>query len=232
MYCSARCRRLLARPSARIQRAPSSVIVLVRHRPGPGFRNNPTRHLPDLPGIFETVGNFEHEHAWNPSVHPASRRTPEYLKQSFAAARAEGYALGVKLVRGAYHPHELAAHAPSAATTASPAGSSEVEGFGDAQGLSISPDPEPPVWLTKAETDACYDACAALLLEEVRKDVARAAVPSVGVLFGTHNWKSVDGVLQGMEKLGMARRIEGAEGPLFVPDEVAERIAIGQLYGA
>ena len=52
------------------------------------------------------------------------------------------------------------------------------------------------------------------------------------VLFGTHNWKSVDGVLQGMEKRGMARRVEGPEGPLFVPDEVAERIALGQLYGA
>lgn len=120
----------------------------------------------------------------------------------------------MKLVRGAYHPYELAAHAASAVTTASPAGSS-VAGFDDARRLSISPDPVPPVWLTKAETDACYDACSALLLEEVRKDVTRAAVPGVGVLFGTHNWKSVDGVLQGMEKLGLAGRVDGAEAPLF-----------------
>ena len=163
------------------------------------------------------------------SAYSASRRTPECLKQSLAAARAEGYALGAKLVRGAYHPHELAAHSSSAVN---PAGSSQVEGYDAARGLSISPDPEPPVWMTKAETDACYDACAALLLDEVRKDVGRAGVPSVAVLFGTHNWKSVDGVLQGMEKRGMARRVEGPEGPLFVPDEVAERIALGQLYGA
>ncbi|TFY60054.1 hypothetical protein EVJ58_g5387 [Rhodofomes roseus] len=147
------------------------------------------------------------------------RRTPEYLKQSIAVARAEGYALGAKLVRGAYHPHELAAHASSAA--------SSLEGFGDASGLGISPDREPPVWLTKAETDVCYDACAALLLDEVRKDVKRE-VPSVAVLFGTHNWKSVDGILEGMARRGLARR-EG--GVLEVSAEVAERVAMGQLYG-
>ncbi|KZT68814.1 FAD-linked oxidoreductase [Daedalea quercina L-15889] len=156
------------------------------------------------------------------------RRTPEYLKQSIAAARAGGYALGAKLVRGAYHPHELAAHASSASASAPPGTS--VEGFGDASGLSISPDPEPPVWLTKADTDACYNACAAVLLDDVSKDVRRE-VSSVGVLFGTHNWKSVDDILERMEKLGLAKRIGGVDGPLYVPDEVAERIALGQLYG-
>ncbi|KAH9911649.1 FAD-linked oxidoreductase-like protein [Fomitopsis serialis] len=153
------------------------------------------------------------------------RRTPEYLKHSIAAAHAEGYALGAKLVRGAYHPHELAAHASASASSGA-----SVEGFGDASGLGISPDREPPVWLTKAETDACYDACAALLLDEVRKDVKRG-VPGVGVLFGTHNWKSVGGILEGMEKLGLAKRVDGGAGVLYVPDAVAERIAMGQLYG-
>ena len=66
----------------------------------------------------------------------------------------EGYSLGVKLVRGAYHPHEVAAHSSTAAPS-------------DAQQphtLSISPEPVPPVWLEKADTDARYDACVRALV--------------------------------------------------------------------
>jgi proline dehydrogenase len=35
---------------------------------------------------------------------------PARLAHSLALARARGYAPGVKIVRGAYHPHELTAH--------------------------------------------------------------------------------------------------------------------------
>jgi proline dehydrogenase len=38
------------------------------------------------------------------------RRMPARLAHSLALARARGYAPGVKIVRGAYHPHELTAH--------------------------------------------------------------------------------------------------------------------------
>lgn len=41
------------------------------------------------------------------------------------------------------------------------------------EGPSISPDPEPPVWGEKGETDACYDACARVLVEAVARDSAR-----------------------------------------------------------
>ncbi|OCH94220.1 FAD-linked oxidoreductase [Obba rivulosa] len=147
------------------------------------------------------------------------RRTPEYLAQSLDTAQKDGYALGVKLVRGAYHPHELAAHA---ARTSSSAPAS----------LSISPDPLPPVWPTKPETDACYDACARLLLARVAADVRAqppAAAPRLGVLFGTHNRTSCARILDALTAHGLAR--ERADGTLEVADEAAERVALAQLYG-
>lgn len=144
------------------------------------------------------------------------RRTPEYLRQSLEVARADGYSLGVKLVRGAYHPHELGSHTTRGAPNA----------------LSISPDFAPPVWATKPETDACYNTCAALVLAQIRADIGRSrtgATPSVGVLFGTHNWESCDMILEQLRMLGMARADE--DGALWMPEDVTERVAIGQLYG-
>ncbi|KZT08999.1 FAD-linked oxidoreductase [Laetiporus sulphureus 93-53] len=147
-------------------------------------------------------------------------RTPEYLKQSIEAARAGGYALGVKLVRGAYHPQELASYA--AAHSASSASASHGSSH------SVSPDPMPPVRLTKPDTDDCYNECAAMLLQQVRKDIDDEA-PRIGVLFGTHNWRSCDLILNELLKLAIARKDE--TGAVTMPVETTERVTIGQLYG-
>lgn len=157
------------------------------------------------------------------------------------AAKAGGYSLGAKLVRGAYHPHEMEAHSTS---------------------LSISPDSLPPVWPTKPETDKCYNECAEVLLDAVAEDLksslrqrgrptgflsslwrthagsdtdSAASIPSVGVLFGTHNWKSCRLVLDGLGARELAHQ-DGitAEGEpvLAISNEVTERLALAQLYGA
>ncbi|KZT08997.1 FAD-linked oxidoreductase [Laetiporus sulphureus 93-53] len=146
------------------------------------------------------------------------RRTPGYLRQSIAAARTGGYALGVKLVRGAYHSQEIVSH--EAARNASDPSSSH--------SLSISPDPQPPVWSTKPETDACYNESVVMLLQQVRKDIDGEA-PRIGVFFGTHNWGSCDLILDQLLKLGIARKDE--TGTVAMPVETTERVAIGQLYG-
>ncbi|KIJ60119.1 hypothetical protein HYDPIDRAFT_32541 [Hydnomerulius pinastri MD-312] len=154
------------------------------------------------------------------------RRTPTHLAHSLTLAREKGYALGVKLVRGAYHPHELAAHA-----TISPTSSSTP--------LSISPEPYPPVHPSKPDTDACYNECAAVLVRAIADDVLSSPTssprpPRIGVLFGTHNWTSSELVLGELVKNGLARE-EGAEGDrkgtLTIPPQVAERFTFGQLYG-
>ncbi|CDO71746.1 hypothetical protein BN946_scf184920.g30 [Trametes cinnabarina] len=155
------------------------------------------------------------------------RRTPEYLGQSIAASRHEGYSLGVKLVRGAYHPHELVAHPSTSANADTSMASPSVS-----TSLSISPDPVPPVWTSKAETDERYNACVKVLLEAVQEDVrtrGSEAPPAIGVLFGTHNWDSVNLIIEELTRRGLATADE--RGRISVGEAVAERVTVGQLYG-
>ncbi|KAG5641504.1 hypothetical protein DXG03_005076 [Asterophora parasitica] len=150
------------------------------------------------------------------------RRTPAQLARDLHDAREGGYALGVKLVRGAYRAYEVAAH--------------------ESRSLSISPDPIPPVHLTKRETDACYDECVHLMLGAVAKDLGATTgtkttppppppPPTVGVLFGTHNWKSCDLVLEELVRLGLASKSSGTNPRILIPEPVTARVALAQLYG-
>ncbi|KAL4244149.1 Proline dehydrogenase [Abortiporus biennis] len=144
------------------------------------------------------------------------RRTPEYIAQSLACARAENYSLGIKLVRGAYHPHEMESH----------------EARHSGKSLSISPDELPPVWGTKPETDTCYNECLHVLVEKVK--VLESSPPTIGVLFGSHNWDSMRLVLQTLQDKDLATVVgkdENGEGILKIGDEVTERLTLAQLYG-
>ncbi|KAF5356255.1 hypothetical protein D9756_004340 [Leucocoprinus leucothites] len=198
------------------------------------------------------------------------RRTPSHLALSLEDARKNNYALGVKLVRGAYHPSEVAAH------------------YSKGSSLSISPDELPPVWSKKDETDRCYNQCVKMLLNAVREDVdgnrgspgdsilgdttrpssihsgtswtswlkglvpssplkniipatvlgqREPKLPSVGILFGTHNWESAKLILSELvrndlaEPLPEEKRPEDGETVISVKSEVAERVAVAQLYG-
>ncbi|KAI0791690.1 FAD-linked oxidoreductase-like protein [Abortiporus biennis] len=193
------------------------------------------------------------------------RRTPEYIAQSLACARAENYSLGIKLVRGAYHPHEMESH----------------EARHSGKSLSISPDELPPVWGTKPETDTCYNECLRSVIDDVALDIeqSKAAAtsrsssstlskplsisslksyftgaksekstdvlvekvkvlesspPTIGVLFGSHNWDSMRLVLQTLQDKDLATVVgkdENGEGILKIGDEVTERLTLAQLYG-
>ncbi|KAG6828858.1 hypothetical protein H0H92_006565 [Tricholoma furcatifolium] len=150
------------------------------------------------------------------------KRTPELLAQSLTDAKAGNYALGVKLVRGAYHSYEVAAHEARLVGTPS---------------LSLSSDPQPPVWLTKPETDACYNACARTLIQSIREDVDirrpkdAPLAPALGVLFGTHNWESCELILSELVKTGLAVKGPAENDLVLLPDDLTERVTIGQLYG-
>lgn len=141
-------------------------------------------------------------------------------------ARAEGYALGVKLVRGAYHPHEIEIHKAAASSRAEatlPSGSHD---------LSISPDNMPPVWLFKGETDSCYDSSVRLLIGLIRQDVEACAKgapgPAIGAMFGTHNWQSADLVINELVEQGLATQDFGI---VNISEAAMERVAVAQLYG-
>ncbi|OSD05697.1 FAD-linked oxidoreductase [Trametes coccinea BRFM310] len=157
------------------------------------------------------------------------RRTPEYLAQSIADARAGGYSYGVKLVRGAYHPHEIEVHKAATtsrmeATAESPSGTHE---------LSISPDNMPPVWLRKDDTDSCYNSSVQMLISLIREDVDRCAKgspgPAIGALFGTHNWDSANLVVDELVKRGLAT--PDPSGGVWISDAAMQRVAVSQLYG-
>ncbi|KAJ7250111.1 FAD-linked oxidoreductase-like protein [Mycena haematopus] len=147
------------------------------------------------------------------------RRTPAHLAHALRDSQKHKYALGVKLVRGAYHPHEIAAHP-------TPGAASEKE---RRKTLSISPDALPPVWAEKVETDAAYDACAEVLLDAVAADLKTGRPQSLGILFGTHNWTSCKKIMAGLAQRGLAAVTP--EGKLRVAERVSERATFGQLYG-
>ncbi|KAH9060726.1 FAD-linked oxidoreductase [Lactarius vividus] len=135
------------------------------------------------------------------------RRTPEYLIQSLQDATFHHYALGVKLVRGAYHEQEAQFDSPSLSLTA-----------------HVS---WPPVFLNKADTDRCYDAAAGELVRAVAN--SDGSGPRVGVLFGSHNAESCAKVLDALVNAGLATHEE--DGTVKVDDVAAERVALAQLYG-
>lgn len=177
------------------------------------------------------------------------RRTPLQLALNLRDARENGYALGVKLVRGAYHPCEVSSHAAARSSESNSSTS-----------LSISPDSKPPVWPTKLDTDASYDDCLRLVISAVKDDIehsgqsgvnnhnskgAKSIKPprtnpghvGIGVLFGTHNWNSCNLVLDELKRVGLAKSVTtldeaGKEMEKLQLDEaVTDRVSIGQLYG-
>jgi proline dehydrogenase len=178
----------------------------------------------------------------------------------------------VKLVRGAYHPHEIAAH-HAASTERMPPASLDLPNDSKAEEVtsikavkrasrskspSISPEFLPPVWLSKAETDACYNEAAQLIISRIHEDLTKhksashafrqggrapaSPPPHVGVLFGTHNWTSCDVILDTLVQYGLASKEpsvsdDGKDGSptmretVRIPEDVAEYVTIGQLYG-
>ncbi|KAF8337661.1 FAD-linked oxidoreductase [Amanita rubescens] len=170
------------------------------------------------------------------------RRNPGFLAEALRDARMHNYALGVKLVRGAYHEYEIHAHSDAKSKEDS---------------VSISPDPEPPVWMTKSETDACFNEGVRTLVKAIATDVSASwrdtknwwsisrtnsntalSVPRIAVIFGTHNRESCDVVLEELVKANLASKEEieeegrkGKRTVVSVRDDVAQRIAIAQLYG-
>jgi len=143
------------------------------------------------------------------------KRTYPYLKKAMADAKAGGYTLGVKLVRGAYHPFELQS---------------------SNQQLSVSTDSShlPPVFEHKEETDICYNKCVHLLLESIATGM-RKGQPHVGVLFGTHNWTSAKLVLKTLVEQGLATVAQSGTPEddlrIKVREEVVAQVSVGQLYG-
>jgi len=134
--------------------------------------------------------------------------TPEYLAQSLRNAASNRYALGIKLVRGAYHEQEVMPISPSFSLTTNASW--------------------PPVFTSKDDTDRCYDAAIVELVRAVANADGRG--PRVGVLFASHNPGSCAKVLDALVSVGLATHEE--DGMVKLNDLAAERVSLAQLYGA
>jgi proline dehydrogenase len=149
---------------------------------------------------YTLIQSFPHNHSLD--------RGRSHLVQSLEDAEDGNYALGVKLVRGAYHEQEAASNSR----------------------VSISPEAEPPVYLTKVQTDASFNECARILVDRISLDARQNSRPRISALFGTHNMESCRLVISLMEQGGLAKT-DQLNGKLGIPLSTASRIAFGQLFG-
>ena len=88
------------------------------------------------------------------------------------------------------------------------------------------------MWAEKTDTDAKYNACARTLVAAVRADIdtdSGGRTPTLGVLFGTHNWESANLIVDEIARQGLGA--VDATGVVAVGDAVAERVTMGQLFG-
>ncbi|GAA5874776.1 hypothetical protein JCM3774_003434 [Rhodotorula dairenensis] len=138
------------------------------------------------------------------------RDAPEKIATALEHATANGYSFGAKLVRGAYQESERKRHE---VTPAFQAGEPCV------------------VWGSKAETDRCYDECAALLEKRIVADLQKenaGTEPGVGVCLASHNGTSMKRFLQALRDDGLATEKDGG---LAVDERLRGRVAFGQLMG-
>jgi proline dehydrogenase len=138
------------------------------------------------------------------------RDTPSKIAAQLAHADANNYGFGAKLVRGAYQESERKIHSDTPAFAAG----------------------EPcVVWDSKAETDKCYDQCAAMLEKRLVEDLKqkKASAPGVGVCLASHNGTSMKLFLEELRRDGLAKEKDGG---LEVDERLRGRVAFGQLMGA
>ncbi|KAH9982077.1 FAD-linked oxidoreductase-like protein [Lactifluus volemus] len=171
------------------------------------FNKDPSATLRWLPRPFSSSAQLGPPPLVYVTFQAYLRRTPEYLAQSLQDAASNRFALGIKLVRGAYHEQEAKPDSPAFPLTTTTSW--------------------PPVFTNKADTDRCYDAAAAELVRAVANADGRG--PRVGVLFGSHNSGSCAKVIDALVEAGVALREE--DGTVRLDDVVAERVSVAQLYG-
>lgn len=125
------------------------------------------------------------------------------LAGSKTADAAADYILGVKLVRGAYVQSENA--------------------------RARAEHRDSPVWSNKAQTDACFDDCSRLVLEDIINALQAGSQPQSSVILATHNPLSVRKALEQLRQSGLAG---DEDDHLRIDDRIRSRVVFAQLMGA
>ncbi|KAK4687508.1 proline dehydrogenase, partial [Tremellales sp. Uapishka_1] len=133
-------------------------------------------------------------------------RQPQYLHAMLEHSVKHGYALGVKLVRGAYFEQERKAW--------------KADGRPGAD----------PIWKDKAATDNAYNSSITTLLHTLASQIDSSKPQlALSVTFGTHNDQSSDRVCEALLQNGLAKTV--ANGKLRLREDVEGKIMVAQLYG-
>ncbi|OXC69025.1 hypothetical protein AYX13_02314 [Cryptococcus neoformans] len=133
-------------------------------------------------------------------------RQPTHLTHAIQHAEANGYALGLKLVRGAYYLQER-------------------KKWLDEGRLGAD-----PIWPNKPATDVSYDGSISTILTTL-SDQLKSSHPerALSVIFGTHNPESCDIICENLLKNGLAEK--GSNELMRLKKDVRGKVRIAQLYG-
>lgn len=87
----------------------------------------------------------------------------------------------------------------------------------------------PPVWDTKAETDASYNEGIRLGLSAIKTKMNDPEAADVAAIYATHNEISCDEAVKLVGELGLGQR--QPDGSFLLSDFVSNRLAFAQIYG-
>jgi len=133
-------------------------------------------------------------------------RQPQFLMAMLKQAEDNGFSLGIKLVRGAYFVQER-------------------QRWKDEGREGVD-----PIWPNKPATDTSYNNSINTILLTLTTQISSPHPErALAVVFGTHNPESVDLIIDGLNKFGLATK--APSGRLKMRDDVMGRVFIAQLYG-
>ncbi|WWC90870.1 uncharacterized protein L201_005807 [Kwoniella dendrophila CBS 6074] len=133
-------------------------------------------------------------------------RQPTHLVAALKHAEENGYALGIKLVRGAYFDKERKKW--------------KKEGREGAD----------PIWPDKPATDSSYNGSLNTVISTLATQLSSSKPElALSVIFGTHNPDSCDLICDGLKQVGLAS--ETTDGRLQLRQDVQGKVGVAQLYG-
>ncbi|WRT68256.1 uncharacterized protein IL334_005232 [Kwoniella shivajii] len=156
------------------------------------------------------VGSPEHGSWKGPLIYGTYQsyltRQPTHLAAALNHAQEHGYALGIKLVRGAYFDKERK------------------------KWKKESREGADPIWPDKPATDLSYNGSITTIISTLSSQLASSKPEgALSVIFGTHNPGSCDLICDGLKEAGLATELE--DGRLQLRDDVKGKIGVAQLYG-
>lgn len=136
------------------------------------------------------------------------RRAPHLLDSALRHAEENGYALGIKIVRGAYFNKERL------------------------RWVKDGRSGDDPIWPDKPATDAAYNQSVSKIISTLQRQLSSSRPDlALSVVFATHNPESVAHVTNELKRVGLAEPESEYTGRLRLRDDVRGKVFVAQLFG-